>query len=168
MTTYKIICSDNAEFDLDLKAVNYIGLLRDMLNLTSDSAAPLASSTTPTPLPLVSGLIMKKILEFVDHHKNDPPLPANYEIAIREQEHLDAWDEEFLKVDQVTLYEILSAANYLNIKTLLNISCKKIAGMIRGKSVDELRAYFGALDDLTDEEKAAIEKENELLISGSM
>ncbi len=36
--------------------------------------------------------------------------------------------------------------------------------MIRGKGVDELRAYFEAPDDLTEEEKAAIEKENEWLI----
>ncbi|CAE7032207.1 SKP1 [Pyrenophora teres f. teres] len=44
--------------------------------------------------------------------------------------------------DQEMLFEIILAANYLDIKALLDVGCKTVANMIKGKSPDEIRKTF--------------------------
>lgn len=44
-------------------------------------------------------------------------------------------DAEFCKVDQGTLFELILAANYMDIKPLLDLTCKTVANMIKGKAL---------------------------------
>ena len=39
----------------------------------------------------------------------------------------------FVQVDQGTLFELILAANYLDIKGLLDVTCKTVANMIKGE-----------------------------------
>jgi Skp1 family, dimerisation domain len=41
-------------------------------------------------------------------------------------------DREYINVDQGTLFEIILAANYLDLKGLLDLGCKTVANMIKG------------------------------------
>ena len=41
-----------------------------------------------------------------------------------------------VQVDQGTLFELILAANYLDIKGLLDVTCKTVANMIKGKFVN--------------------------------
>ena len=52
------------------------------------------------------------------------------------------------------------AANYLDIKPLLELSCAKVASQIKNKSVQEIRKYFNIENDFTPEEEAQIAEEN--------
>ncbi|KAJ1926562.1 hypothetical protein IWQ60_003678 [Tieghemiomyces parasiticus] len=74
---------------------------------------------------------------------------------------LDEWDREFCKVDQGTLYELILAANYLDIKPLLDLTCLTVANMIRGKRPEEIRKTFNIKNDFTPEEEEIVKKENE-------
>lgn len=56
---------------------------------------------------------------------------------------LQSWDAEFVKVDQATLFDLILAANYLNIKGLLDLTCQTVAQMIKGKT-PEVRGRGGA------------------------
>lgn len=42
-------------------------------------------------------------------------------------------------------FEILMAANYLDIKGLLNTTCKVVANMIKGRTPKEIAEYFAPL-----------------------
>ena len=42
-------------------------------------------------------------------------------------------DQFSVQVDQGTLFELILAANYLDIKGLLDVTCKTVANMIKGK-----------------------------------
>jgi S-phase kinase-associated protein 1 len=66
-----------------------------------------------------------------------------------------------MNVDQGTLFELILAANYLDMKALLDLGCKTVANMIKGKSVEEIRKTFNVQNDFTPEEEEAIKKENE-------
>ena len=53
------------------------------------------------------------------------------------------------------------AANYLDIKKLLDLCCKNVANMIKGKTAEEIRKTFNIKNDFTEEEEAAVRKENQ-------
>lgn len=63
--------------------------------------------------------------------------------------------------DPALLTTILQAANYLDIKALLDVGCKTVANMIKGKSPEEIRKTFNITNDFTPEEEEQIRRENE-------
>ena len=52
------------------------------------------------------------------------------------------WDAKFVDIDQEELFEIIMAANYMNIQELLDLTCAKVASMIKGKTSDEIKKTF--------------------------
>lgn len=48
------------------------------------------------------------------------------------------WDQEFLKADWGTFCELILAANYLEIQSLLDVTCKTVASTIRGETPEEI------------------------------
>ncbi|XP_037036470.1 S-phase kinase-associated protein 1-like [Bradysia coprophila] len=126
------------------------------------------------PVQNVRGAILRKVLEYAEHHKNDKePLEddennANITAvstasgtANKLADEITQWDANFLKVDQGTLFELISAANFLDAKGLLDVACKTVANMMRDKSPDEIRRTFNIKNDLGDEENERIRQENE-------
>ena len=60
-------------------------------------------------------------MEYCDHHRKDP-LPSSDESADDSRKRttdINEWDQKFIQVDQEMLFEIILAANYLDIKPLL-------------------------------------------------
>ena len=44
------------------------------------------------------------------------------------------WDANFVELDHEMLFELILAANYVDIKSLLDLSCAKVASMMKDKS----------------------------------
>lgn len=61
-----------------------------------------------------------------------------------------------VQVDQGTLFELILAANYLDIKGLLDVTCKTVANMIKGKTPEEIRRTFNIKNDFTPEEEEQV------------
>lgn len=112
------------------------------------------------PLPNVNGNILHKVIEWCKHHKNDAPV-GDEDDSEKRTDDIPSWDQEFLKVDQGTLFELIMAANYLDIKRLLDLCCKNVANMIKGKTAEEIRKTFNIKNDFTQEEEAQVRKENQ-------
>lgn len=53
------------------------------------------------------------------------------------------------------------AANYLNIKGLLDLTCQTVADMIKGKTPEEIRKTFNIKNDFTPEEEEEVRRENQ-------
>jgi S-phase kinase-associated protein 1 len=101
-------------------------------------------------------------MEWCKHHVNDPPASADDDSDSRKKTtEIDEWDQKFMNVDQEMLFEIILAANYLDIKPLLDVGCKTVANMIKGKSPEEIRKTFNIQNDFTPEEEDQIRRENE-------
>ena len=115
----------------------------------------------PIPLPDVNAAILRKVIEWSIHHKDDPPPAADEENREKRTEDIEPYDQEFLKVDQGTLFELILAANYLDIKGLLDVTWKTVANMIKGKTPEEIRKTFNIKYEFTAEEEEKVRKENE-------
>lgn len=51
---------------------------------------------------------------------------------------------------------MFKAANFLDIDALMQMLAIKVAGMITGKKVEEVRAMFGIVNDFTPEEEEQV------------
>lgn len=58
--------------------------------------------------------------------------------------------------DDHFLSSSFQAANYLDIKGLLDVTCKTVANMIKGKTPEEIRKTFNIKNDFTEEEEAQV------------
>ena len=61
---------------------------------------------------------------------------------------------------RATLVELIKASNYLDISSLLELSSAKVATMIKGKPIQEIRDFFNIVNDFSPEEEAQVREEN--------
>ncbi|CAK7346146.1 unnamed protein product [Dovyalis caffra] len=110
------------------------------------------------PLPNVTSKILSKVIEYCKKHVETPKSDDRPSSA---DDDLKAWDTEFVKVDQATLFDLILAANFLNIKNLLDLTCQTVADMIKGKTPEEIRKTFNIKNDFTPEEEEEVRRENQ-------
>ena len=48
----------------------------------------------------------------------------------------------------------------MDIKSLLDLTCAKVAALIKGKTPEEIRKTFNIVNDFTPEEEAQVREEN--------
>jgi S-phase kinase-associated protein 1 len=116
------------------------------------------------PLPNVKSDILEKVIQFCSHYVqclHDAGVTEEKDLPNEEKQDLDKWNKDFTRVDQQTLFELILAANYLNIKPLLDLTCMTVANMIKGKTPEEIRKTFNIENDFTKEEEEEVRRENQ-------
>ena len=73
---------------------------------------------------------------------------------------VDQWHADYINLEQEELFELVNAAHYLDIKSLLELTCAKLASMLKTKSVVEIREFFDLENDFSPEEEAQVMEEN--------
>lgn len=153
-----LVSNDNAIMEVDRVVIERSILIKNLLIDTEVQS----SREAPIPIPNVNEAVLRKVLEWCEHHRNDPPQAQDEESDARKKStDIDDWDQKFMQVDQEMLFEIILASNYLDIKSLLDVGCKTVANMIKGKSPEEIRKTFNITNDFTPEEEEQIRRENE-------
>ncbi|XP_057342222.1 S-phase kinase-associated protein 1-like [Microplitis mediator] len=138
MSVIKLESNDKQIFEVDIKVAKMSMTIKTML----EDLGLGDSDDEVVPLPNVNSAILKKVIEWAEHHKDDPPAPEDDETQEKRSDDISVWDVDFLKVEQPTLFAIIRAANYLDIKGLMDVTCKTVANMIKGKTPDEIRKTF--------------------------
>ncbi|KAH0919251.1 hypothetical protein HID58_026911 [Brassica napus] len=204
MSTKKIVLksSDGESFEVD-----------EAVALESQTIAHMVEDDcvdNGVPLPNVTSKILAKVIEYCKKHVD---AAASKSEAVdgggSSDDDLKAWDAEFMKIDQATLFELIlgsygidrdlnrrfvdcyrvvdfeirvsfsrivsfkdwifreigivrfRAANYLNIKNLLDLTCQTVADMIKGKTPEEIRTTFNIKNDFSPEEEEEVRRENQ-------
>lgn len=151
MSKVKLLSSDAQQFEVEEEVAF---LSQTVKNLVEDAGAEDA-----IPLPNVSGRILSKVIEYsrfhVEAEKKEGDKPAKSDDDVKQ------WDTKFVDVDQATLFDLILAANYLNIKGLLDLTCQTVAQMIKGKTPEEIRKTFNIKNDFTPEEEEEVRRENQ-------
>jgi len=157
MATITLRSSDQVDLTVEKEVAERSILIKNMLEDVGDEAMAEA-----IPIPNVNEAVLRKVIEWCTHHRGDPPAAADDDSDSRKKTtDIDEWDQKFMQVDQEMLFEIILAANYLDIKALLDVGCKTVANMIKGKSPEEIRKTFNIQNDFTPEEEDQIRRENE-------
>lgn len=59
-------------------------------------------------------MVLKKVIEWCTHHKNDPPSTGDDDDSRRKTTDIDEWDQKFMQVDQEMLFEIILVCTRLS------------------------------------------------------
>ncbi|XP_019190347.1 PREDICTED: SKP1-like protein 1A [Ipomoea nil] len=106
---------------------------------------------TTIPIANATGKILSKVIEYCKSHS---------EAAKTSQDDLKDFDANFIKVDHKTLLDLIMAANFLNVESLLDLTCQGASNLIEKMTVEEVRKFFNIQNDFTPEEEEEIRKES--------
>jgi len=121
------------------------------------------------PLPNVKDSVLTKVIEYCTHHTTveamtqiQTPLKSS-----KIEDLVQPWYADFVKIEQSILFELVTAANFMDIKPLLDLTCLAVSVAIKGKSASELRSIFNISDEFTPEEEAQVREESQWSANGT-
>jgi len=142
-------------------AIDISDFLRDALDENDEE-------NTVVQVLRVKDAALKKVVEFVEHYKQEKmaeiPTPlgaSNFQDIVTQEFY-----REFLPEEKVPVFELLSAANYMGIKPLLDLTCLKVTFMLSGKSAEEIRVILN-LPKMTPEEESKLREEHKWIFEDS-
>merc|ERR1712203_1247310 len=116
---------------------------------------------TEIPLPNVKPHILDKVIEYMRYHHSNPAEEIEKPLkSANMREVVSEWDASFVEIEQEHLFELILATNYMDIKPLLDLTCAKVASMIKGRTPDEIRKIFNISSDFTPEEEIKVRADN--------
>jgi S-phase kinase-associated protein 1 len=152
-----LVSSDGEEIEVEKSVALLSKTVTNMIEDQEDSDR--------LPLANVRGDILKLTMDWCKKHADavkKAGVTEETKLPAEEKTELEKWDKEFAAIgDQTRLFELILAANYLDIKNLLDLMCLTVANMIKGKGPEEIRATFNIENDFTPEEEAEVRRENQ-------
>lgn len=134
-----LISSDEFRFTLEKKSLMISKLV--MQALENDANA------TEVPIPGAKGAILELIIRYMTHHQGvEPPIIEKpLRSKLMKDVCKDKWDADF--IDEIgnnrqKLYDLILAANYMDIKGLLHLGCAKVASLIKGQPLEKIKGIL--------------------------
>ncbi len=167
-TSIVLVSQEGTQFPVTRKMAEMSVLVKAMMerDMSTDEdeedVEEEAAEAEEIPLPNVTAPVLEKVLAFCRHHQDAPM--KEIEKPLRSEDMyqvVDAWDAKFVEVEQEVLFEIILAANYMDIPSLLDLGTAKVASLIKGKTPEEIRQTFNIVNDFTPEEEAEVRAENQ-------
>jgi hypothetical protein len=85
-------------------------------------------SSLEMPLPNVNSVILGKVLDYCKQYKDNPMSPIQTPLRSHKLEELvQDWYAEFVRVPKEQLFELVAAANYMDIK--VRNECARLRGV---------------------------------------
>ena len=113
------------------------------------------------PLPNMKKETLEKAIKFIEYNIENP-LP-HIEKPLRSndiKDYLNEWYSDFIDLDVRGVFIMISAANYLDVRPLLELASAAMAAKMRGKSIEQIREMFDIEYDLTPEDEEQIKIED--------
>lgn len=161
-------------FEILLAAAKISDLIKDAAGDRDDDddddedAAPLEIE-----IARVKGPCLSKVVDFMNHHHdekmNEIPTPlggSSFNEVMTQTWYQDFVSDQNLGENNDMLFDLLTAANFMGIKELLDLSCLKVTFQLTGKSAEEIRQIL-RLPQLTPEEEAQAREEHKWIFEDS-
>ena len=105
----------------------------------------------------VSSQTLLSIKRYLEHYENNDPEPIVRPLKSKNfRECVNEWDYEFLGDDKDKILKLIMAANYMDIKPLLELACAKIGSVIMGITTEAIKREFDLDGIFTKEEEEQI------------
>uniref|UniRef100_A0A915EBL7 Skp1-related protein n=1 Tax=Ditylenchus dipsaci TaxID=166011 RepID=A0A915EBL7_9BILA len=142
--------------------LNPLAQSNTLLEMFQNSQFDLDDPKIEISLPGISSEILLKIIEWCVAHDGLDELVVQVNEENGERIWLEMTEEEkqFFQVDTNNLMLLLNAANYLDIKSLYLYGCQAAAHIMKNNAVEQIRQRFNLPDDVTEEDKETIKKNN--------
>ncbi|CAL5085725.1 unnamed protein product [Urochloa decumbens] len=160
-----VVSSEGKPFKVSEEAARLSSVLADMI----DNGCAGGS----IPLTNVTARALSTVIKYCDKHAAAAAAKSDSDHGAAEgsssggvnatacETTLVEWDRKLVdKLTMDALFDLLLAANFLDIKGLLGVASQKVADMIQSKSPAQVRTIFGIANDFTPEEEAEIRKES--------
>jgi len=129
--------ADGQEFSVSKDVAKMAGTINHMLG---DLSRSVDATGAPIPLPNINSAVLEKVIDYLNYHLLSPAKErGDGDYAV---DNIDDWDLEFIDVDIPMLFDLILAANFLDIKALLDLGCKTVAKLIIGKTPEEIEKTF--------------------------
>ena len=146
---------DGKVVELSSKAALRSGLLKGVIEDYPDNPECVLNE--------VNGVTLEKVKEYLIHYENEePPIVQKPFKSNNFKECASEWDYNFLGDDNNSILALILAANFMDIKPLLELASAKLASKIRGTTTESIRKDFGITNFNKDEEEQ-IEVDKEYL-----
>ncbi|KAJ2160480.1 suppressor of kinetochore protein mutant [Coemansia sp. RSA 552] len=100
------------------------------------------------PVPDVTGPVLARVIEYCVFHKDDAGIADGQVPALLPDNNpMEAWDRRYMATDDQTILDVLYAADYLGIESLVDLACLAIARTIRHMPLDTIRSRYHVADD---------------------
>ena len=150
----KLVCKDGEVVEVERSIAEQSTLVKGLIDDGDiEEEIPLANTKKAT---------LDKVINFCQYIKDNAPPQIDKPLRSTELSDVTTpWYTDFVNgLEQEELFELILASNYLDIKPLLELTCAKVATMIKNKTIPEIRKFFSIENDFTPEEEAQIMEEN--------
>jgi S-phase kinase-associated protein 1 len=150
-TNLFLVSEEGQKFEIETAKTAPAGLIQTILQDEE--------GTEEIPLTVKSEHL-EKAVEYLNHIHTTPATVIEKPLKGEFRDVVSEWEHNFVDVNHEAMFDLMQAANYLDIKSMLSLVCAKAASMIKGKSPQEIREMFNIENDFSPEEEAALIEEN--------
>ena len=160
---YKIVakcgtdpCSEKKYYPLTKRQLSLSNFLNNCIINEIFRAGPFGKIKNDLEFEVdINSFMMDLISEYLVHHDGnditqiDKPISSlnMSEVKTEDNKMLDSWDVEFVnKLKLKELLKLIEAANYMDIKGLLDLCCAKLATIIKVEKIEDVEKLFNNLN----------------------
>ena len=152
--TIKVKSSDGKVIELSTKAASKSKLLNGIIeDFPEDSEFPLKN---------INGATLEKVKEYLVHYQDSEPRQIEKPLQKDFKDCVDEWDYKFIGDDNTQILSLISAANFMDIRPLLDLAAAKVATLIRGTTTESIRKDF-EINDISEEEDKQMQNDKSYL-----
>lgn len=146
-TIVTLVSQEGTMFSMPICVVRHSTLISTMLEDDGGEDGEVAE----IPLPYVKAAVMTRVAEFLQLYEDEPfpeipkPLPSTNmadAVPAKYAAFVDGLSPEMQ-------FELILAANYMDVQPLLELLCAKVASTVKGKTPEQIRTQFGLQDDFS-------------------
>ena len=149
----KLKSQDGKIFEVDEKCLSNSKFFKDLMNDFPDPSQEIEINQ-------VDGKTLEKIIEYLKHYETEKPKDIPKPLPNSDLKPLlNDWDYKFispLSLDECI--DLVNGANFLDIGDLVTLAAAKLASEMLVGTVEEARAKFGIVPDMTEEEMKEYDK----------
>jgi len=103
---------------------------------------------------------LEKVVDYFNKHADSDPSGISF-VDTAASEELKEWDRKLVDgLRMGAFFDLVQAADYLGMAGLVDVTCRKLADMMKGKTPVQIREMFNIKNDYTPEQEEEVRREN--------